>query len=69
MKAALVILALLLTAGCDAIDEPAADPSAPSTDRSIRVERVRVGESTVPCILWDAPGDGGLAMSCDWTPV
>ncbi len=54
----------LLVAGCGS-DSPAR--GAPSRDASIRVEYVQVGDRAVPCILWDAPGDGGLAMSCDWT--
>ena len=60
-----VLMATFAVAGCGVSQE--SKPQAPSKDDSIRVENVQVGERTVPCILWDAPGNGGLAMSCDWT--
>ncbi len=54
--------ACLLMAGCG-------DRGTPTEDSSIRVEQVRVPgrADPVPCILWDASGSGGLAMSCDWS--
>jgi type IV pilus biogenesis protein CpaD/CtpE len=63
-RAAVIAVGALLLAGCGSSEPAAAD--APSADTSIRVEYVRVGDRTVPCILWDATGNGGLAMSCDW---
>ncbi len=59
------VAVVLSLAGCGGHGEDER-PEAVSDDKSIRVEVVQVGDRRVPCILWDAAGDGGLAMSCDW---
>ncbi|ALJ98740.1 hypothetical protein [Burkholderia thailandensis] len=58
MKRYLIAVAVLALAGCD--------PLANNVTGNVKVNAI-VADNGVPCVLAVGGGQGGLAISCDWS--